>query len=66
MRNATPGVYSDTTADKARPEINIQEQSANAIQTELTLRMESVISSINSLERAQQVTQEALQLEVCV
>jgi hypothetical protein len=52
--------------DRAIGQIQIQVQSASTIETELALRMESVVKSIQSLEKAQQITQDSLQLEVCV
>ena len=41
-------------------------ENASAIETELVLRMDSVIRSIQSLEQAQKITHDSLQLEVCV
>jgi hypothetical protein len=52
--------------DENIAKIQIQAHSASAIETELALRMDGVIKSIQSLEAAQQITQDSLQLEVCV
>lgn len=55
-----------TEITQAVGKIRIQAQHASAIETELTLRMDAVSKSIQSLEQAKQVTQDSLQLEVCV
>jgi hypothetical protein len=52
--------------DRPTQSVKIETQSPRAIQAELVLRMDGVIHSIQSLERAQQITQECLQLEVSV
>jgi hypothetical protein len=57
-----PALGIDQTVGKVR----IQVQQASAIEAELTLCMEAVSKSIQSLEQAQQITQDSLQLEVCV
>lgn len=52
--------------DQAVSKVRIQVLHASAIEAELTLRMDAVSKSIQSLEQAQQITQDSLQLEVCV
>lgn len=66
MKNQSDRAESVATRDQAAVPIRIQTPSSSAIETELALRMESVITSIESLEQAQQITQDSLQLEVCV
>jgi hypothetical protein len=52
--------------DGSGEDLVIRGQSARSIETELSLRLERVASAIHSLDEAQHVTQDNLQLEVSV
>lgn len=48
------------------PVVKIEEQSARSIETELALKMDGINHAINSIDEAQHITQDRLQLEVSV
>ena len=56
----------DARPDQQAGSVVVQKQSVQAIRAELALSTSSVIDSVSCLQKAQQITQESLQLEVCV
>jgi hypothetical protein len=56
----------DARPDQQAGSVVVQKQSVQAIRAELALRTSGVIDSVSCLQKAQQITQESLQLEVCV
>lgn len=55
----------DATSDQPISAV-VQRQSVQAMAAELGLRTDGVIAAVSSLLKAQQITQESLQLEVRV
>jgi len=55
-----------TKASDAARAVTVQRQTAQSIETELSLKRPEVVGAIRSLEDAQRVTQDRLQLDVSV
>jgi hypothetical protein len=66
MERSADRVQEETRNTDAARTVVIQDQTARTIETELSLRMESVMSAISSLEEAQRITEDRLQLQVSV